>query len=173
MDDATMKLGLLMEAAHSHQRLAESSLKKLKFQAQDLATIVRDEVNAVLRQELDCLAADSKRAADALCELRRAANLRIAFWSLGLTVLCSVIPLGIACWILPSQAEMAALRAKHADLSSKITALEERGARMELRRCGEVGRLCVRVDRKAPAYGEKLPDCRRLLRPWTGTNADR
>jgi hypothetical protein len=47
------------------------------------------------------------------------------------------------------------LRTKHDELASKIALLEERGGRVDLRRCGDGARLCIRVDRQAPVYGEK------------------
>lgn len=155
MDDTTMKLGLLMEAAQTHQKSAEATLRKLKSTATDLATLVRDEVRGVLVEELQSLAADSKRAAAALREVQRAANIRALVWSLSITTLCSAIPMGLACWLIPSRAEIASLRARHDELATKIASLEERGARMDLRRCGNGAHLCVRVDRKAPTYGEQ------------------
>ena len=36
----------------------------------------------------------------------------------------------------------------------QIEQLERQGARAQWRRCGETGRLCVRIDRHAPIYGE-------------------
>jgi len=72
-----------------------------------------------------------------------------------MTTLCAVIPLGLVCWIVPSQKDIVALQAKHDALAAQIARLEERGARIDLRHCGEGGRLCVRVDRKAPVYGEQ------------------
>lgn len=155
MDDTTLKLGLLMEAAQTHQKSAESSLKKLKATASDLAGIVREEVRNVVIVEFQSLAADSKRASDALHDVHRAANVRGLVWSVGITVLCSAIPLAMTCWIIPSRAEISALRAKHDELATKIASLEERGGRIDLRRCGDGARLCVRVDRKAPTYGEQ------------------
>jgi hypothetical protein len=155
MDDTTMKLGLLMEAAHANQKAAESSLKKLKAATNELATVVREEVHRVAMEELHSLAADSKRAADALGAARRAANARALVWSVGTTMLCSAIPLVLACWIIPSRAEIAALRARHDELAIQIANLEKRGGRIDLRRCGDGARLCVRVDRKAPIYGEQ------------------
>ncbi|HWM71920.1 MAG TPA: hypothetical protein VNO35_35495, partial [Steroidobacteraceae bacterium] len=89
MDDTTMKLGLLMEAAQAHQKAAESTLKKLKATSSDLAGIVRDEVRHVVIEEFQLLAADSKRASDALHEVQRAANVRALVWSVGITTLCS------------------------------------------------------------------------------------
>jgi hypothetical protein len=60
----------------------------------------------------------------------------------------------LAWWLLPSPNEITALRATRDDLASAVARLEQRGARVDLRRCGGTNRLCVRVDRKAPAYGE-------------------
>ena len=155
MDDTTMKLGLLMEAAQAHQKAAESTLKKLKATSSDLAGIVRDEVRHVVIEEFQLLAADSKRASDALHEVQRAANIRALVWSVGITTLCSAIPLVLTCWIIPSRSEISALRAKRDELATKIASLEQRGGRIDLRRCGDSARLCVRVDRKAPTYGDQ------------------
>ena len=155
MDDITMKLGLLMEAAQAHQRAAESSLRKLKATANDLPEIFRDEVRRVVMEEFQSLATDGKRASDALHEVQRAANVRTLVWSVGITTLCSAIPLALACWIIPSRAEIGALRAKHDQLATQIASLAERGGRIDLRRCGDGARLCVRVDRTAPTYGEQ------------------
>jgi hypothetical protein len=155
MDDTTMQLGLLMEAAQAQQKAAESSLRKLKAVTSELAGIVREEVRRVVMEELHTLAADSKRASDALHAARRAANVRTLTWSIGITALCSLVPLALACWLLPSHAEIAVLRAKRDELTTRIANLEQRGGRIDLRRCGDGARLCVRVDRKAPIYGEQ------------------
>jgi len=155
MDDTTMQLGLLMEAAQTHQKSAESSLRKLKAATNDLAAIVRDEVRIVIVNELQSLEADSKRASHALREVQRAATLRVLIWSVGITTLCSAIPLFLTCWLIPSHGEIAVLRARHDELTTRIASLEERGGRIDLRRCGAGARLCVRVDRKAPSYGEQ------------------
>lgn len=149
-----MKLGLLMEAAQANQKLADGSLRKLRAQAQELAAAVRDEVHRTLVEELQCLAADSRRAADALNALRRAASIRMVVWSIGMTALCSAVPLSLAYWMIPSPADIRALTARHAELAARIALLEGRGGRIDLRRCGDGSRLCVRVDRKAPMYGE-------------------
>jgi hypothetical protein len=155
MDDTTMKLGLLMEAAQAQQKAAESSLRKLKAATSELATIVREEVRRVVMEELHSLADDSKRASDALRAARRTANVRGLIWNVGTTLLCCAIPLALACWIIPSRAEIGALRARHDELATQIANLEKRGGRIDLRRCGDGARLCVRVDRKAPIYGEQ------------------
>ncbi|MBV8742560.1 MAG: hypothetical protein JOZ12_12300 [Sinobacteraceae bacterium] len=155
LDEQTMKLGLLMEAAQAHQKLAEASLKKLRLTSQDIAGQIRADVQQQLVAGLHALTIDARHACDALRAMRRIANLRLAVWSVALTTLCSLIPVGIACWLLPSPGQIATLRAQYMALRSNLATLEQRGARMELRDCGESKRLCVRVDRSAPPYGEK------------------
>ncbi|MGH8327807.1 MAG: hypothetical protein ACRET2_13715, partial [Steroidobacteraceae bacterium] len=56
-------------------------------------------------------------------------------------------------WMLPSRSEVAALRARRDALAANIARLQQRGGSVDLRRCGARARLCVRVDRDAPAYG--------------------
>jgi len=154
MQDQTMELGLLLEAAHAQQTLAETSLERLTAHVRDLDDIVREEIRRTLVEELQVLGNDSRHAAELLRRVGRAANLRVTLWSIGITTLCSAIPLAEAWWILPSPTELAALRAKRAELASNVARLEQHGARIDLRRCGAAERLCVRIDRHAPAYGE-------------------
>lgn len=154
MEDETIKLGLLMEAAHAQQALAETALEKLNAHVRELDTVVRDEIRHTLVEELQIVVNETGRSAEALRRLRRAANLRIGLWTLGLTLVCSAIPLSLAWWFLPSPSEISALSARRDELASAVARLEQRGARVDLRRCGGTNRLCVRVDRKAPAYGE-------------------
>jgi hypothetical protein len=57
--------------------------------------------------------------------------------------------------VLPSAADVAVLRARRDELTASLTELEQQGGRIDWRHCGESKRLCVRVDRKAPAYGDR------------------
>jgi hypothetical protein len=154
MDPETMKAGLLMEAAQAQQRLADSSLRKLKTHAGEVAGIVSDEVRRALAGELQTLASDTRAASDALRGLRRGVGWRLGLVSLGLSALSTALALAVAWWLLPSRAELAALRARHDEYAAAIAALERAGGRADLRRCGDQQRLCVRVDRRAPAYGQ-------------------
>ncbi len=154
MEESTIKVGLLMEAAQAQQTLAESVLEKLNAHTRELDTVVRDEIRHTLVEEIQVLGNESRRAAEALRSLGRSANLRVAFWSVGLTLLCTGIPLFATWCFLPSQSELTNLRAKREELVSSLARLEQRGARVDLRHCGGTTRLCVRVDRKAPVYGE-------------------
>jgi hypothetical protein len=155
MDEASMKFGLLMESAQAHQKLAETHLDKLRAHTQDLDGVVRDEIRRTLVEELQTLTAESRRAAEVLRRIRGSTGLRVAVSSIAVAILCTGIPVAIARWFLPSESDIAGLRARRDELTASIAALERQGGRIELRRCGETARLCVRVDRGAPAYGEK------------------
>jgi hypothetical protein len=155
MDDANMKFCLLMESAQAHQKLAESHLDKLRAHTRDLDSVVRDEIRRTLVEELQTLTTESRRAAEVLGRIRRNIGLRVALSSVAVAVLCTGIPVAIARWFLPSESDVAGLRARRDELTASIAALERKGGRIEWRRCGATARLCVRVDRSAPAYGEK------------------
>jgi hypothetical protein len=152
-DDETMKLGLLMEAAQAQQRLGQESLERLAAHARELDIIVRDEIRRSVAEELGSVASESRRAAQSLQRMRRAANMRVLLWTVTVAAVCSGVAVGEAWWLLPSQRELAALRARRDALAANIVRLEERGGSIELRRCGVRARFCVRIDRDAPAYG--------------------
>lgn len=154
-DDTTMNLGLLMESAQVHQKLAEGQLEKLRAHTADLDAVVRDEIRRTLVDELQLLTAETTRAARALQKLRSGAAWRGMVLSLSGAMLCALVPIALARWALPSPADIATLRARRDELAASVAKLEQQGGRIEWRRCGETKRLCVRVDRKAASYGEK------------------
>jgi len=153
MEDETLKLGLLMEAAQSQQTLAATALDRLREHTAGLDAIVREEIRATLLEELRALTDDSRRTAEALRRLQRAANLRLIAWSAAVLTLSSLVPFASAWWLLPTRAEIQALGAKRDELTANIARLTRQGANLELRHCGTAQRLCVRVERSAPAYG--------------------
>ena len=155
IDDTTMNVGLLMESAQAHQKLAESQLEQLRAHTRDLDAVVRDEIRRTLIEELRMLWGESKRVTEALQRIRRGATLRVGLWSMVTSILCAGIPLAIVRWVVPSGPEIAALQTRRDELSASVAILEGQGGRIDWRRCGEQRRLCVRVDRKAPAYGDK------------------
>jgi hypothetical protein len=155
LDDATLKFGLLMESAQAHQKLAETHLEKLRTHTQDLDGVVREEIRRTLIEELQELTAEAKRAVQALHGMKRAANMRGLLWGVVMAAVCTLIPSAIAHWALPSPGEIAALRVERDRLARDIAGLEQQGGRVDWRHSGNTARLCVRVDRAAPAYGEK------------------
>jgi len=154
VDDVTMKFGLLMESAQAHQRLAESQLEKLRAHTQDLDSVVRDEIRRTIIDELQMLTAETTRAARALRSVGRGAGLRVALWSFILALICTLVPVVLARWALPSAAEISSLRTRRDELRLSVSKLEQLGGRVDWRQCGDTRRLCVRVDRKAPTYGD-------------------
>ncbi|HWJ35418.1 MAG TPA: hypothetical protein VNR70_09125 [Steroidobacteraceae bacterium] len=154
VDADTMKLGLLMESAQVQQKLTETNLERLRAHTQDLDGVVREEIRRTLIDELQALTAESDRAARALRDMKHAVNVRCLLWNLGAAVLCTAIPSTIAHYALPSQSDIAAMRAQRDLLAQNVAHLERRGGRVEWRSCGDLARLCVRVDRGSPVYGE-------------------
>lgn len=154
MEEDTMKFGLLMEAAQAQQTLAAAALERLREHTAGLDAVVREEIRSTLLEEMRALAEDSQRAAEALRGLQRSANLRAVAWGVAVTVLAGVIPFALAWWTLPTRADVAALSSKRDALMANIARLAREGGHVELRHCGTAQRLCVRVDRAAPAYGE-------------------
>ncbi|HVS78390.1 MAG TPA: hypothetical protein VHE11_15730 [Steroidobacteraceae bacterium] len=153
MSEEAMKLGLLMEAAQAQQRLGQESLERLAAHARDLDVIIRDEVRRTIVEELGGIAGESQRAAQSLRRMRRAANMRVLLWTVAIAAVCSGVAVGEAWWMLPSRGEMAALRARRDALAADLKRLQQHGGSIDLRTCGARARLCVRVDRGAPAYG--------------------
>ncbi|MDE2263688.1 MAG: hypothetical protein KGL45_14285 [Gammaproteobacteria bacterium] len=155
MIDEAMKIGLLMEAAQAQQRLGQESLERLATHARDLDMIVRDEIRRTVTEALGNLAGESRRAAESLQRMRRATNVRTLLWTVSIAMICAGVAMGEAWWILPSQSEIAALRARRDALTANIARLRQRGGLLDVRACGARARLCVRVDRNAPAYGPR------------------
>jgi hypothetical protein len=154
VDDGAMKLGLLLESAHAHQTLAETVLQKLKSEVSELGGVARDEIRATMLEELSALGEDSRRAAETLRRLRHVADLRVALWTLAMVAISCAAPMGIAWWLLPSRGELAALNARRDELQTSVARLRAEGGQVEMRHCGVAQRLCVRIDRKAGAFGE-------------------
>jgi len=155
VDETTMRFGLLMESAQAHQKMAESHLEKLRAHTRDLDGVVREEIRRTLVEELDELTAESRRAAQTLKAMKHAAHLRGLIFSISTVVLSVAIPGLLAYWLLPAPAQIESLRARRDELRASVARLEQIGGRIDWRHCGERARLCVRVDRSAPSYGDK------------------
>ncbi len=150
-----MKFGLLMESAQAHQRLAEKNLEKLRAHTQGLDMVVRDEIRRTLIEELQMLAVESKRASEALRRIGRGAVLRGALGTIAIALFGAGMPVALMHWTLPSEHEIGLLRTRRDEMITSMAALERQGGRTEWRHCGEEARLCVRVDRNAPHFGDK------------------
>jgi hypothetical protein len=154
MNDDTMKFGLLLESAQAQQRSVEENIQSLKAHTRDLDAVVRDEIRRTLIDEMQALSAETYRAMAALRAMGRAASLRASLWSLLCASLSALIPGVLLWWSMPTTAELSALRERRDALAANVAHLESQGGRVAWRQCGEPPRLCVRIDRSAPAYGE-------------------
>lgn len=153
LSEEAMSVGLLMETAQAQQRLGQESLERLAAHTRDIDDIVRDEIQRTVAAALGNVSSESRCTIDSLRRMRRAANVRIFMWTLSIAVICSTVSMGEAWWLLPSQSEIASMRARRDALSANIVRLQRLGGMLELRTCGVRARLCVRVDRSAPVYG--------------------
>ena len=154
-DDATLKLGLLMESAQTHQKLAETHLEQLRVHTRDLDGVVRDEIRRTLVEELAELVSETARATASLRRLQHSGRLRGLSWAAGTAMLATAIPALYLRWEIPSAGEIAALKVRRDQLQMNVERLEQSGGRVEWRRCGEGARLCIRIKKSAPQYGEK------------------
>jgi len=153
--DHTVQFGLLMESAQAHQKMAEAHLEKLRAHTQELDGVVREEIRRTLIDELQAVTVESAEAVQALRRMKHAAHFRGLAWSVALALLCAVIPAGMTHVMLPTEAEIAALRLRRDALAESVSRLERLGAKAQWRSCGDAARLCVRIDRRAPVYGEQ------------------
>jgi hypothetical protein len=150
MTEEPLKLGLLLEAAEAHQKMAEQGLRQLSTHTAGLDAVVREAVRVALTEDLAEVFTESARAAHALRQLGRAAQLRVTVWT-GLTaIVVALAPLTVLHLLVPSRAEVADLEQRRDALVAAMRELQDVHA--DLRRCD--GRPCVRVDRQAGAWGE-------------------
>lgn len=91
MEDEEIKLGFLMEAAQTHQQLAESVLEKLERHTRGLDAIVRQEIRRTLIEELRAVHEESERTANALRRVRRALKAHRVWWSVVFPALSATI----------------------------------------------------------------------------------
>jgi hypothetical protein len=150
----TVQAGLLMEAAQAQQSLAVTALERLHAHTAGLDAVVREEIRGTLLEEMHALGQDARRAAEALRRLQCIAGLRLTLWSITIMCLSAVLPLAITWWVLPSRADLTILLERRDELAGNLARLAREGGNLDLRHCGAQRRLCVRVDRGAPSYGQ-------------------
>jgi len=154
MNEDTVAAGLLLESAHTHQKLVEDNLQRLRAHTQDLDSIVREEIRRTLTDELQLLTVETRRAVQSLQSMRRAVGFRTVLWTLAMTIGCVAVPFALLWYLTPGPGELASLRAQRDELTTNLERLARQGGRVEWRRCGDAQRLCVRVERTGHAFGE-------------------
>jgi hypothetical protein len=152
MDDALTRAPPTADVMSQHGQL-QVAIERLGALAEGLDRVVRQEIRSAFVEEFQMLGAASQRAAEALHGVRRAASVRVAAWAIALVVVCSAIPVAISWALIPSRAALTQMRRERDELAASVDHLQQQGGKIELRRCGAERRLCVRIDRSAPAYG--------------------
>jgi hypothetical protein len=153
MDDATMQAGLLMESVQAQSRQVDDAVDRLSTLAHGLDAVIRQEIRAAFAEEFQALGTASARASQALALVQRVASLRMLWFSVLASVGSCALPAGILWRALPSRTELQAMRSEQDALHASLQQLHRAGGHIELRHCGASERLCVRIDRGAPAYG--------------------
>ena len=148
-DTTAVDVGRVLEAVRAQQSQLQGMLTTLDARSRDLESVLGE---AVQRAFAD---AAGFRAAERLSQVHRATGARFALWSFGIVGVCSLVPAVLAWMLMPSRAQLIQARQSLDQLSVGIARLSREGGRIDLRRCGEANRLCARVDRKAPFYGEE------------------
>ncbi|MGC1457423.1 MAG: hypothetical protein WA825_04005 [Steroidobacteraceae bacterium] len=141
-------LGQVLETVHAQQSKIHGMLATLDARARDLDSTLGE---AVQRAFMD---AAGLRAAQKLSQVHRAAGIRFARWSFGIVSACALVPAVLSWMLMPSPAQVLQVRQTLEQLSVRVAQLSREGGRMDLKHCGPAKRLCVRVERKSPFYGE-------------------
>lgn len=155
LDETSMKCGLLLEGAQTQQETVAAALQELRDHTRGLDAIVRAEIRQTFIDELGAVVQESERAVETLRSLERHARLRFLLSMLLTAALSGAMTAAGAWWLLPTSAEITALRAKRDQLAQDLATVQRSGGLIELRRCGSTQRWCVRIDRRAPAYGDE------------------
>jgi hypothetical protein len=147
-DIAPVELGQILETVHAQQAQLHGMLASLESRSRDLDASVGEAVQRALMQPAGL------RAAEKLAQVHQATSVRLARWSFGLVSGCALVPALLSWMLMPSRTQLLQARQTFEQLSAGIAQLSREGGRVELRHCGTANRLCVRIDRKSPLYGE-------------------
>jgi hypothetical protein len=147
-EGAPVEIGRILETVHAQQSQLHGMLATLNSRARDLDSTV-DE--AVQRAFMD---AAGLRAAEKLTQVHRATGIHFARWSFAIVSACALVPAALSWMLMPSRTQLLQARQTADQLAAQVALLSREGGRIDLRHCGEARRLCVRVDRKTPLYGE-------------------
>ncbi len=152
------------EMARERAKLSDV-IQSLKIAIGGVHNAARDAASTAVTETLSQSTNAAKTAANAsvmaldeAAEQVRAAGAWVG-WKLAL-VLCLagasavMVNYAIGRFTLPTREEIDALRSEKAELETTIAALEKRGGRMKIERCGPQSRLCVRI---APKQGDGIP----------------
>jgi hypothetical protein len=147
-DSAPIELDRILETVHAQQSQLRDLLASLETRSRDLDASLGDAVQRALMQP------SGLRAAERLAQVQRTSTVRFARWSFGVVSGCALVPAFLSWMLMPSRTQLLQARQSYDRLSAGVAQLAREGGRIELRNCGAASRLCVRIDRKSPFYGE-------------------
>ena len=148
MEATPVDLSLILATVHAQQSQIHGLLATLDSLSRDFDTTVGEAVQRALSDSAGI------PAAERLSQLHRATGVRFARWSFAVVSACAVVPALVSWALMPSRAQVLQARQTLEQLTAGVAQLTRQGGRIELQHCGDANRLCVRVDRKSPFYGE-------------------
>ncbi len=146
--DSMVDAGRILETVRAQQSQLDGMLATLEARSRDLDASMGEAVQRALMEPAGL------RAIEALSQVHRATATRFARWSFGVVSLCALAPMSLSWILMPSRAQLLQARQTLDQLSAGAAQLSREGGRIELRHCGATNRLCVRIDRKSPFYGD-------------------
>lgn len=147
-ETAPVDLGRMLATVHAQQSQIHGVLTTLDSRSREFDTTVGEAVQRALAD------AAGIRAAEKLSQIHRATGMRFARWSFGVVSVCALVPALLSWALLPSRTQVLQSRQALEQVNAGVAQLARQGGRIDLRRCGAAQRLCVRIDRKSPFYGE-------------------
>jgi hypothetical protein len=140
--------GKILETVHAQQSKIHAVLARLDTRSRELDSTLEEAVQRAFME------AAGLRAATTLSQVHRATGVRFARWSFAIVASCALVPTVLSWMLMPSPLQVLQARQTLEQLSVRAAQLSSQGGRIDLRHCGAVRRLCVRVDRKAPFFGD-------------------
>ncbi len=147
-DGAPVELRRILESVHAQQSQLYDMLASLESRSRELDASVEQAVQRALAQPAGL------RATEKLAQMQRASTVRFARWSFGVVSGCALVPALLSWMLMPTRTQLLQARQTLDQLSAAVAQLAREGGHIELRHCGTANRLCVRIDRKSPFYGE-------------------
>jgi hypothetical protein len=147
-DGGSLEAGRMLETVHALQAQLHGMLANLETRSRDLDAAVGEAVQRALLQPA------SMQASEKLLQMHRASAVRFARWTFGVVSGCALLPALLSWMLMPSRSQLLQARHTYDELTIAVAQLAREGGRIELKHCGAKSRLCVRVDRKSPFYGE-------------------
>jgi hypothetical protein len=164
----------VLTEAKKQQKLARESIEAINEAVRQFngrANSMPEEVKGDMRRVLKGCAQEAaedigkhfgdanvvaKRAAAAYRNAEKSASWKVTLLAMLLGALAIGATTVVALYVLPNEKKLDALRAEEARLQANLAALEKRGARADIRPCGDPKKpqTCVRIDRNAIKYGK-------------------